>query len=268
MSLTERVVAVIPARYGSQRLPGKPLADLCGKPMIQHVYERVAQARTIDWCLVATDDERIAATVRAFGGHAVLTPENLPTGTDRVAFVARSLRDATIVVNVQGDEPLMEPAMIDEAVRVVLSNPDTAVGTLVREIENVQDLTNPGVVKVVLDAEKRCLYFSRSPIPFVRDRQSSSSHPVYEKVAGTDGWLKHHRYYKHIGLYVYRRDFLLRLSEMAQTPLEAAEQLEQLRILEHGHTIQAAVTNYDSTPVDTPADLERVRPLMKVHNER
>jgi 3-deoxy-manno-octulosonate cytidylyltransferase (CMP-KDO synthetase) len=245
----ERIVGIIPARYESQRLPGKPLADIGGKPMIQHVYERAAQARTLDWCLVATDDERIVSAVRDFGGHVVLTPDNLQTGTDRVAFVARSLPNAGIIVNVQGDEPLIEPGMIDEAVRCVTSHADVGVGTLVREIENSDDLANPGIVKVVLDSERNCLYFSRSAIPFSRD-------------GGNVGWLSHHHYYKHIGLYVYRRDFLLRLSEMSQTPLELTEQLEQLRILEHGYRIKAAVTQYDSIPVDTRKDLERIRTLI------
>jgi len=249
--MTERVVAIIPARYGSRRLPGKPLADIAGKPMIQHVYERAAQARVLDWCLVATDDDRIATAVRTFGGHVVMTPENLQTGTDRVAFVARSLPDAAILVNVQGDEPLLEPAMIDEAVRCVTSGPDVVAGTLVREIVNDDDLTNPGIVKVVVDSQGNCLYFSRSAIPYSRND-------------GTSGWLAQHRYYKHIGLYVYRRDFLLHLSELSQTPLELTEQLEQLRILEHGYRIRGSVTHYDSVPVDTREDLERVKQLMRV----
>ena len=247
--MMERIVAIIPARFGSHRLPGKPLADICGKPMIQHVYERAAQARTLDWCLVATDDERIASAVRSFGGHVVLTPENLQTGTDRVAFVARSLPNAGIIVNVQGDEPLLQPAMIDEAVRCVTSHAEVVAGTLVREIVNNDDLSNSGIVKVVLDGESNCMYFSRSAIPFARNGKN-------------DGWLAHHRYYKHIGLYVYRREFLLRLSEMSQTPLELTEQLEQLRILEHGYRIRAAVTQFDSVPVDTGEDLEQVRNLV------
>jgi len=245
-----RIVAVIPARYGSTRLPGKPLADIAGKPMIRHVYERTASAGTIDWCLVATDDERVAAAVRSFGGHAVLTPGNLETGTDRVAFIARSLQQADLLVNVQGDEPLIEPGMIDTAVRLLAADPSLQAATLVRVITDPQDLTNPGIVKAVLSANGDCLYFSRSPIPFARDAPSGK-------------WPSSHRYYKHIGLYVYRREFLLRLTEMDRSPLEIAEQLEQLRILENGHRIGAALTEHDSVPVDTQADLDAVRKLVE-----
>lgn len=249
--MTARVVAIIPARYGSQRLPGKPLADICGKPMIQHVYERAVQARLVDWCLVATDDERIASAVRAFGGHAVMTPEGLPTGTDRVAYVARSLPDADVIVNVQGDEPLLAPEMIDEAVRPIAASPDVTAGTLVRTIERAEDLTDPGVVKVVIDLHGSCLYFSRSPIPFARDLQESQ-------------WLSGHSYLKHIGLYVFRRDFLLRIADTEPTPLEMTEKLEQLRILENGHRILAVLTKHDSVPVDTLEDLEKVKALVSV----
>jgi 3-deoxy-manno-octulosonate cytidylyltransferase (CMP-KDO synthetase) len=245
-----RVVAVIPARYGSQRLPAKPLADICGKPMVQHVYERAAKATLVDTVLVATDDERIASVVRRFGGNVVMTPESLQTGTDRIAFVADSLPDADIVVNVQGDEPVMESAMIDEAVAPLVQDSSILVGTLVREIESDAELTNPGIVKVVLDNEGNGMYFSRSPVPFGRDLQQSE-------------WLKHHTYYKHIGLYVFRRGFLGAFTDLAQTPLEKAEKLEQLRILGNGYKIRCTVTSFDSVPVDTQEDLDRVRAIVK-----
>lgn len=245
-----RVVAIIPARYGSLRLPAKPLADICGKPMVQHVYERTAKARLIGSVLVATDDERIASVVRGFGGHAVLTPESLQTGTDRIAYVARSLSDADIVVNIQGDEPLIEPAMIDEAIEPLVRDSSINVGTLVRRIESNADLTNPGIVKVVLDRDGNGLYFSRSPIPFGRDTDQSK-------------WLRNHTYYKHIGLYVFRREFLNKFTAMQQTPLEMTEKLEQLRILENGCKIRCTVTSFDSVPVDTHEDLERVRRIME-----
>lgn len=214
--------------------------------MIQHVYERAVRSRILDWCIVATDDERIAAVVRDFGGHAVMTPETLQTGTDRVAYVARSLSDASIIVNVQGDEPLLEPEMIDQAVRPLVTDQSLLAGTLVRAIDREEDLAQPGTVKVVLDLEGNCLYFSRSPVPHMRDG-----------LTGT--WSRHHQYYKHIGLYVYRRDFLIRLADLHQTPLELTEKLEQLRILEHGYRIRGTVTSFDSIPVDTTEDLERVR---------
>ena len=251
---TARVVVVIPARYGSQRLPAKPLADICGKPMVQHVYERATRAKLVNAVLVATDDERIMSTVREFGGRAVMTPESLQTGTDRIAYVARSLPDADIVVNVQGDEPLMEPAMIDEAVEPLVSDSSINVGTLVKKIDSSADLSNPGIVKVVLDRQGNGMYFSRSPIPFGRDIQQSE-------------WPRHHTYYKHIGLYVFRREFLNTFSEMSRTPLERAEKLEQLRILEHGFKIRCTITLHDSVPVDTQEDLEKVRSLMGVPNE-
>ncbi len=250
MSASDRTVAIIPARYASTRLPGKPLADLCGKPLVQHVYERAARATSVHAVIVATDDERIMTAVQAFGGTAVMTPRDLHSGSDRIAYVARSLEDADIIVNVQGDEPLIEPEMIDEAVQPLRDSRDLVAATLVRPIESTDELMNPNVAKVALDGNSNCLYFSRSAIPFGRD------------LPPTD-WLRHHRYWKHIGLYVFRRRFLLAFATMAPTPLEKAEKLEQLRILEHGYTLRAVITHYDSMPVDTPADLERVRVILQ-----
>ena len=250
MTPSPHTVAIIPARYGSQRLPAKPLADIAGKPMIQHVYERTARASRVAEVIVATDDERVASAVRAFRGHAVVTPASLQSGTDRVAFAARSLERADIVVNVQGDEPLIDPAMIDQAIQPLVMDSTIAVGTLVRKIETETELNNPSVVKVVLDYEGCCLYFSRSVIPFLRDHAASE-------------WLKHHTYYKHIGLYVFRREFLAQYAQLPQTPLELAEKLEQLRILEHGYRIKATVTHRDTLPVDTQQDLDNVRLIVQ-----
>ena len=246
-----RVVAIIPARYGSQRLPAKPLADICGKPMIQHVYERVAGARRVDAVLVATDDERIVSAVHAFSGSAVMTPASLQSGTDRIAYAARSILEAEIIVNVQGDEPLMTPGMIDEAILPLVGNKEILAGTLVRRIETEAELRNPNIVKVVLDNDGFCLYFSRSVIPFGRDMAESA-------------WLRNHLYFKHLGIYVFRREFLLRLAEMKPTPLEQCEKLEQLRILENGYRIKARVTELDSTTVDTQEDLEKVRAIIRM----
>ncbi len=243
-------VAIIPARYASQRLPAKPLVDICGKPMIQHVYERASRARLVHDVLVATDDERIASVVRSFGGQAVMTPASLQSGTDRVAFAAQSLERADIVVNVQGDEPLIDPGMIDEAIRPLTEEGQIDVGTLVRKIESDTELTSPSVVKVVLDTQGYCMYFSRSVIPFVRDGDRSE-------------WLRHHTFFKHIGLYVFRREFLSRYARLSQTPLEIREKLEQLRILEHGYKIKATVTLLDSVPVDAHEDLVKVRMLLQ-----
>lgn len=245
-----RVVAIIPARYGSRRLPAKPLADICGKPMVQHVYERAAAATLVNAVLVATDDDRIASVVRGFGGRAVMTPESLQTGTDRIAHAARSLPDADIIVNVQGDEPVIEPAMIDEAVTPLVRDSSILVGTLVRKIENNGELINPGIVKVVLDCEGNGMYFSRSAIPFGRD-------------VPPEDWLRNHTYYKHIGLYVFRRGFLNTFTALPQTPSERSEKLEQLRILESGYKIRCTVTSYDCIPVDTHEDLDKVRIIVK-----
>lgn len=243
-----RVVAIIPARFASTRLPGKPLADIAGKPMIQHVYERARQAHLIDDVIVATDDARIADAVRAFGGRAELTSTDIRSGSDRIAVVARMLPAAELVVNLQGDEPLIPPAMIDDAVRPLLENPALLVGTLAARITTPAELLDPNTVKVTLDRNGRCLYFSRSPIPFGRDM-------------APDALLRTCPVYRHIGLYVYRTTFLLHYTTLEQTSLERAEQLEQLRILEHGYPIHAVLTEYQSVAVDTPADLERVRTL-------
>jgi 3-deoxy-manno-octulosonate cytidylyltransferase (CMP-KDO synthetase) len=242
----KRTVAIIPARYASQRFPGKPLALIAGKPMIIHVMERASRARLVDGVLVATDDERIASVVRSYGGEAVMTPTELRSGSDRVALASQVLEDTEIIVNVQGDEPLIPPAMIDEAVRPLLEDATLEAGTLVRRLRSGEELGNPNVVKALLDRKGRCLYFSRAALPFGRGRTPE------ELITGCP-------VYAHIGLYVFRRKFLLAFASMAQTPLEAAEQLEQLRILEHGHALHAVVTEHQSIPVDTPDDLEQVR---------
>ncbi|HSK09248.1 MAG TPA: 3-deoxy-manno-octulosonate cytidylyltransferase [Vicinamibacterales bacterium] len=236
-------VVVIPARYHSSRLPGKPLAEIGGRPMIQHVYERATRARLVDAVLVATDDERVREAVERFGGHVWLTRQDHRSGTDRVAEVAAGLA-CNVVVNVQGDEPLIEPDAIDEAIAPLLRDPDLLVATLCCRITEPSDLLNPNVVKVVRDLRGNALCFSRAPIPFAR--QPLAGAPL--------GW-------KHLGLYACRRDFLLRFARLPATPLEQMESLEQLRALEHGVSIRVVETTYDSVGVDTPADLERVRRL-------
>ena len=244
-----KITAVIPARYASTRFEGKALADIVGKPMVQHVYERTARAGLVSEVLVATDDERIASAVRAFGGRVEMTSRDHETGTDRLAEVAARL-DSDIIVNVQGDEPLIVPAMIDEAIAPLAADPEILVGTVVRKIETPEELLSISVVKAVLDRDGYCLYFSRSTIPFVRD-------------VPLPDWLGRRVHYKHIGLYVFRRDFLLRYTELPATPLESLERLEQLRILEHGYRIRAVVTTHNSISVDTPEDLEQVKKLVR-----
>jgi 3-deoxy-manno-octulosonate cytidylyltransferase (CMP-KDO synthetase) len=233
------VVAVIPARYASTRLPGKPLADLDGRPMIEHVYRRAADARGVEGVVVATDDQRVADAVERFGGVARMTSPEHRTGMDRLAEVAADLR-AGIIVNVQGDEPLVEPSAIAQMVEALRADPTLEMSTLRTPIRHDADYASPHVVKVVVDRHDHALYFSRSPIPFLR--------------AGQPGVT-----FKHLGLYAYRREVLLRLAALPQSPLEQAESLEQLRALEHGIRIRAVETQYDSIGVDTPDDLERVR---------
>jgi 3-deoxy-manno-octulosonate cytidylyltransferase (CMP-KDO synthetase) len=225
------------------RLPGKPLADIAGRPMVEHVYRRAASARGVDAVVVATDDERIAAAVRSFGGVAMMTRATHRTGTDRIAEVAASL-SCEIVLNVQGDEPLIEPEMIEQVIAPLIADPMLEMSTVCVPISDRSDYANPNVVKVVLDRTGRALYFSRSPIPHFRDQGSG---------------LIPDRCYKHIGLYGYHRTFLLKFGTLPQTPLERAESLEQLRALEHGYRIHTVETKYDSIGVDTPEDLERVR---------
>lgn len=240
------IVAIIPARYRSTRFPGKPLADLAGAPMIEHVFRRASEARSVSRVIVATDDGRIADAVKAFGGEAVMTSPDHPSGTDRLAEVARGLA-CDLVVNVQGDEPLLVPAMIDEAVAPFRASPAEQMATLRRRLDDRGAWLDPNVVKVVVDGQDRALYFSRAPIPYGR------SH---------DGGFVPGLVSKHIGLYVYRRSFLLTLAALPPTPLERAEALEQLRALEHGYAIRAVPTAHDSLGVDTPADLDKVRHLL------
>jgi 3-deoxy-manno-octulosonate cytidylyltransferase (CMP-KDO synthetase) len=239
-----RRIVIIPARYASTRFPGKPLADLDGRPLIEHVYRRAAASRSVDQVIVATDDARIADAVERFGGEARLTSRAHRTGTDRLAEVAADLA-CDLVVNVQGDEPLLEPGMIDEAIAPFVVDPSLTMTTLRRPIHDPADLLNPNIVKVVVDRDGFALYFSRAPLPFVR-----GAGPGFPPPAAA---------HKHVGLYVYRREFLLTLARLHPTPLEQAEALEQLRVLEHGYRIKTVVTAFDSIGVDTPEDLERVR---------
>jgi 3-deoxy-manno-octulosonate cytidylyltransferase (CMP-KDO synthetase) len=235
-------IAVIPARFASVRFPGKALAVAGGKPLIQHVWERAAELRSVQQVVVATDDERIRETVHAFGGTAVLTRGDHPTGTDRVAEAARSFA-AEVVVNLQGDEPVFDTKSVDELVRLMLEDASVLMGTLAHPIERDEEHRDPNRVKVVLDQAGYALYFSRAPIPFVRR-------------AGLVGPLRH------LGLYVFRADFLQRFAKLPSTPLEQTETLEQLRALEHGVRIRVLTTPMASIGVDTPADLAALDELL------
>jgi 3-deoxy-manno-octulosonate cytidylyltransferase (CMP-KDO synthetase) len=239
-----RAIGVIPARYGSTRLEGKPLADICGKPMVQHVYENACRASALDSVVVATDDERVRSAVAAFGGEAVMTSPLHSCGTERVAEVARHY-DAAIVVNIQGDEPLMDPGIINECVRALRENPGVGLATVRKTIPE-SAFADPSVVKVVCDARGRALYFSRSLIPYPRYRTESFA--VFE----------------HVGIYAYMTDCLERLSRTAPSALEQIEALEQLRALENGIAIQVVETGFagELVSVDTQEDLERVRVIL------
>jgi 3-deoxy-manno-octulosonate cytidylyltransferase (CMP-KDO synthetase) len=244
-----RVTAVIPARYASTRFEGKALADIMGKPMVQHVYERTCRAALVSEVIVATDDPRIEAAVKAFGGRVEMTSISHETGTDRLAEVAERI-DSEIIVNVQGDEPLIEPAMIDEAIRPLVDDQTIVMGTLKSRVRDLHDFLSPNVVKVITDCNGFALYFSRSPLPFFRDKWNDLKDEAF-----ASGRLL---CYKHVGMYVYRRDFLIRFAGMPQTYLERAEKLEQLRVLENGYRIKVVETEHESIGVDSPPDLEKV----------
>ena len=237
------VIGIIPARYGSTRLPAKALAMISGKPMIQHVYERCMKSGLLSEILVATDDKRIFDAVLSFGGNAVMTSKVHKSGTDRIGEAVKKIK-CDIVVNIQGDEPMIDPRNIDKAIEPLLTDKSINVSTICVKIKDKKEISNPNVVKVIKDKNNNALYFSRSVIPFNRD----------------SGRVE---YFKHIGLYVYRRDYLLNLIKMKQSPLEKAEKLEQLRILDNGCKIKVVTVNRDSHSVDTPGDLKLIRSLIK-----
>ncbi len=247
-----RSLGVIPARFGAQRFPGKPLAMIADKSLVQRVYEQAAKARQLDKVIVATEDTRILEAVEAFGGDAMLTSPDCATGTDRVAEVARAY-DCDLVVNIQGDEPLMRPEMIDQLVEGMQSDTKCVMGTLARKLESAANLDNPNVVKVALAQNGNALYFSRSRIPFVRDAKTIDS----------TEWLKLAKFYKHLGIYAYRREFLLKFVQLPQSELEKTEKLEQLRVLENGFSIKVLITPHDSIGVDRPEDIELVEEILR-----
>ena len=240
-----KVVVVIPARYASTRLPGKPLVSLAGKPMIQRVYERAKLATRADRVVVATDDERIVKAVEGFGGEARMTRSDHRTGTERVAEVAAH-EEGDVFVNVQGDEPLLAPVAVDTAVASLLEEPAAAIATVAKPIKTPADIMDPNVVKTVLDFDGNALYFSRAPVPWVRDTASKIQV----------------RHLKHLGLYVFQREALLEYPTLPQGELERIEQLEQLRWLENGWKIRVAEVEHDAVSVDVPEDVARVEKLL------
>jgi len=242
-----KIIGIIPARYGSSTFRGKIVADINGKPMIQWVYERAKKSKIINDLIVAVDDVRVKECVESFGGKAVMTGTHHQSGTDRIAEIMNS-RPEDIIVNIQGDQPLIDPIMIDEAVKPLIDNPEIVMSTLKREIDE-EEFDDPGVVKVVVDDNDFALYFSRSLIPYPQHN-------------------KNLKVFEHVGLYVYRKDFLQKLAEMPMGYLETIESLEQLRVLEKGYKILVLETKADKVTgmsVDTPADIEKIKLVMKTY---
>ncbi len=238
------ILGIIPARFASTRFPGKPLVDIAGKSMIQRVYEQAKQASALDEVIVATDDDRILSHVMEFGGRAILTSTEHQSGTDRCAEVAEKISGFDAIINIQGDEPFIDPRQIN-ILTTCFAEPETVLATLVKKIETAEELNNPNIPKVILNNRSEAVYFSRAPIPYFR---------------GKDGarWQDEHSYYKHIGIYGYRIDTLKTISSLPVSSLEKAEALEQLRWIENGYRIKAASTTIETIAVDTPEDLERL----------
>ena len=244
MQQPNKALGIIPARYASTRFPGKPLVDIAGKSMVRRVYEQALQAHALGKVIVATDDDRIAEHVRSFGGNVLLTDGNHASGTDRCAEVAAKYPEYHAVVNIQGDEPFLDPEQIDRVAHPLLAG-EAGISTLAKQITAKEELENPNVVKVVFGTRRQALYFSRYPIPFLRGQSLETG-------------IEKGFFYKHIGLYGYTQPVLKEISRLPVSALESLESLEQLRWLEHGYTIQVAFTDLETQGIDTPEDLERV----------
>jgi len=244
-TIKKPVIAIIPARYGSTRFPGKPLVKIQGKSLIQRTYENAKNCPLLDEMIVATDDQRIFDHVISFGGNAVMTPDNCPTGSDRLAYVLQQdprLQKAEMIVNIQGDEPCLDPNDISQIITILRNDPSAVMSTAVVHFQSAEEASNPSEVKCVLDLHGNALYFSRSMIPGGHSLSFRSDVPCY----------------KHIGIYAYRPDFLLEYARMPMTPLQRAEDLEQLKVLENGYKIKAAVVSCASPGVNTPEDIKKV----------
>ena len=242
-----KFTAIIPARYASTRFPGKPLAILGGKTVIQRVYEQAVSV--LDEAYVATDDERILQTVEAFGGRAVMTRSDHKSGTDRIEEAATKIgTTADVIINIQGDEPFIHPSQIETLCRL-FDDPQTQIGTLGKRFESMEAVENPNSPKIVTDAKGFALYFSRSVIPFIRGRQR-------------DEWFGQYPFLKHLGIYAYRREVLGEITKLPQSSLEIAESLEQLRWLQNGYRIRVGETNIETVGIDTPEDLQRAEQLL------
>lgn len=247
-----KIVSIIPSRFGSVRFPGKPLALIAGKTLLQRTYENALKCKKFDLVMIATDHEAIFKHAKEMGAHVVMTSPNCATGTDRLEEVLRTdplLSDAEIIVNVQGDEPCIDPTVIDKAIEALQNSPEAVMATAITPLKNKDQALNSSVVKCVKDENDYALYFSRSLIP-----------------GGKMGYLPENTYYRHIGLYVYRRDFLLKYSKLSPTPLQLAEDLEQLKVLEHGYRMKVVIVNEDGIGVDTPEDIQKIEQLLCKQN--
>ncbi|MBS1257109.1 MAG: 3-deoxy-manno-octulosonate cytidylyltransferase [Candidatus Scalindua arabica] len=257
-----KTVAIIPARYASTRLPGKLIKneakEYTGKYLIEHVYENVMNAKNIHEVIVSTDDERISEVVKQFGGCVKMTSTKHKSGTDRIAEVASNL-DADFVVNIQGDEPDVKGSMIDDLVESMYTEKEAVVCTFANEIRSMEEFTDPNAVKVVIDKDNYAMYFSRATIPYIRDKNSNPEFSISEKTS--DGYSTGNKtsfpFLKHLGIYMYRKDFLLRFSSLAIPEIEEVEKLEQLRVLSNGYKVKVVVTPHTCEGVDTPEDFER-----------
>lgn len=241
-----RILGIIPSRYASSRFPGKPLVEIRGKSMIQRVYEQARKTSSIERVIVATDDQRIFDHVQAFGGEVLMTRSDHRSGTDRCAEVAARLPEFELVINIQGDEPFIQPRQIDLAVAPLLQNPNAQIATLAKQITDIEMVHNPNVVKVACTLRGRALYFSRNPIPYVRDHQP-------------EAWLEAGRFFKHIGLYAFKSSVLQEVAQLPASELESMEGLEQLRWLENGYSIEVSFTSEETLGIDRPEDLEKIR---------
>jgi 3-deoxy-manno-octulosonate cytidylyltransferase (CMP-KDO synthetase) len=241
-----RILGIIPSRYASSRFPGKPLVEIQGKSMIRRVYEQARKTSSIERVIVATDDQRIFDHVQAFGGEVLMTNSDHRSGTDRCAEVAARLPEYEVVINIQGDEPFIQPRQIDLAVAPLLKTPEAQIATLAKQIMDIEMVHNPNVVKVVCNLNGRALYFSRNPIPYVRDRRAEE-------------WLEAGRFFKHIGLYAFKSSILQQVAQLAPSELEKMEGLEQLRWLENGYSIEVSFTSEETLGIDRPEDLDKVR---------
>ncbi|SMG29947.1 3-deoxy-manno-octulosonate cytidylyltransferase [Sphingobacterium psychroaquaticum] len=246
-----KIIGIIPARYASTRFPGKPLVNIGGKSMIQRVYEQVKSCKSLTEVVVATDDTRIQQHVEAFGGKVVMTSSDHPSGTDRCAEVIQSYNDYDVVINIQGDEPFINPEQID-MLAILFQESDTEIGTLVKRIETTAELFNENSPKVVFNSKRQALYFSRQTIPFQRG-------------VARENWLDHQAYYKHIGIYGYRRHILQEITNLNASAFEKSESLEQLRWLENGYIIKVAESMFETVAVDTPEDLEQIQRIYFKH---